>query len=42
MWIADHIKNPRSHNPNSRMPAFGNRIAAGDIDAIAAYLASLK
>jgi mono/diheme cytochrome c family protein/outer membrane lipoprotein-sorting protein len=42
MWLADHIKNPSTHTPGSSMPAFGSRLPARDIQALAAYLASLK
>jgi mono/diheme cytochrome c family protein/outer membrane lipoprotein-sorting protein len=42
MWLADHIRNPNSHTPGSSMPAFGSRLPARDIQALAAYLASLK
>src|SRR5437764_14915900 len=41
-WIADHIKNPQSHTPGSRMPAFAGKMSDSDIQAVAAYLASLK
>jgi mono/diheme cytochrome c family protein len=41
-WIAQHIKNPKSHNPGSRMPAFEGKIPDKDLQALAAYLASLK
>jgi mono/diheme cytochrome c family protein len=41
-WLADHIRNPRSHNPGSGMPAFDGRLSASSIRAIAEYLASLK
>jgi cbb3-type cytochrome oxidase cytochrome c subunit len=40
-WIADHVKNPRTHNPRSRMPAFQN-LSANDLNALGTYLASLK
>ncbi len=41
-WIADHIKNPRTHNPSSRMPAFEGRMSDADIQGLATYLASQK
>ena len=41
-WIADHIKNPQSHTPGSRMPSFAGKMADSDIQTVAAYLASLK
>jgi len=41
-WIADQIRNPRSHNPTSRMPAYEGRMAAPGIDTLARHLANLK
>jgi mono/diheme cytochrome c family protein len=41
-WIAAHIKNPKSHNPNSRMPAFEGRISDADLKTLSEYLAAQK
>lgn len=41
-WILDQIRNPASHNPSTRMPAYGNRIPDADLQALASYLAGLK
>ena len=41
-WIADHIKDPKTHNPASRMPAFGGKINDKDLTTLAQYLASQK
>ena len=41
-WLIEHIKNPKTHNPQSRMPAFESRITVDDLQALADYLASLK
>lgn len=41
-WLIEHVKNPRAHNPNSRMPAFEGKISEQDLTALGAYLASLK
>ncbi|HZP83728.1 MAG TPA: cytochrome c [Chthonomonadaceae bacterium] len=41
-WLIEHIKNPKTHNPASRMPAFEGRINDKDLNALGAYLASLK
>jgi mono/diheme cytochrome c family protein len=41
-WLMEHVRDPRSHNPQSRMPAFGGRIQAQDLRSLAVYLASLK
>ncbi len=41
-WLADQIKNPRSHNPQSIMPAFGTRLSSSQLKSLAGYLLSLK
>lgn len=41
-WIEEHIRNPKSHKPESKMPAFAEKISAEDLTALAEYLASLK
>jgi cytochrome c553 len=41
-WIADHVRNPKAHQPNSKMPAFKDKIKDQDMRALADYLASLK
>jgi mono/diheme cytochrome c family protein len=40
-WITAHIKDPKTHNPGSSMPAFAS-LPESDIKAIADYLAGLK
>lgn len=40
--LAEFIKNPKSKDPGSRMPAFGGRMSDADIQAVSAYLVSLK
>jgi cbb3-type cytochrome oxidase cytochrome c subunit len=42
-WIAEHIRNPKAHKPDSRMPMFGEeRLNADNFRALVDYLASLK
>jgi mono/diheme cytochrome c family protein len=41
-WIVAHVKNPRAHNPRSRMPNFEGKINDKDLLALGAYLSSLK
>lgn len=41
-WIADQIKDPKSHNPSSRMPAYQGRMTDQDIQTLSSYLAGLK
>lgn len=40
-WIAAQIKDPKTHNPNSKMPAF-DKISEDDLKTLSDYLASLK
>jgi mono/diheme cytochrome c family protein len=40
-YIVEHIKNPKSHNPNSEMPSFSN-LPEKDINDLADYLSGLK
>ena len=42
VWLAEHVKNPKTHNPGSRMPAFEGKISDTDLRALSAYLASLR
>jgi mono/diheme cytochrome c family protein len=41
-WIADHIKNPQSHKPGSKMPAFEAQLKPEEIKEIADWLATKK
>ena len=41
-YIIQQIKNPSSHNPDSAMPSFKDRLSEQDINALANYLSSLK
>ena len=42
-WITDHVRNPKAHKPQSRMPASGpEKISDSDLSALADYLASRK
>jgi mono/diheme cytochrome c family protein len=41
-YLADHVANPKQHNPASTMPAFAGKIKPADLTALGAYLASLK
>jgi len=40
--LAEHVRNPKAHNPGSRMPAFEGKISEQDLKALGEYLASLK
>ena len=41
-WLAEHVRNPQSHRPDSRMPAYDGKIQPQDLQSLAEYLASLK
>jgi cbb3-type cytochrome oxidase cytochrome c subunit len=41
-WLTEHVRNPKAHKPDSRMPSFGDKINPEDLRSLAEYLASLK
>jgi cbb3-type cytochrome oxidase cytochrome c subunit len=41
-WLAEHVRNPKIHKPQSRMPSYAGKIKEEDLLALADYLASLK
>ena len=41
-WFVAYVSNPKKENPDSKMPAFENKIKADDMRALAEFLASLK
>ncbi|HJZ58407.1 MAG TPA: cytochrome c [Gemmataceae bacterium] len=41
-WIAEHIRNPQSHKPDSKMPAFEGKLQPEQIKSVADYLAGMK
>jgi ubiquinol-cytochrome c reductase cytochrome b subunit len=41
-WLRVQIANPKDHDPDSMMPAFGNRFTPEELRAVANYLASLR
>jgi mono/diheme cytochrome c family protein len=41
-WIAEHIRNPKTHKPDSRMPSFDGKLSPADIRALAEMLAAMK
>jgi cbb3-type cytochrome oxidase cytochrome c subunit len=41
-WIAEHIRNPKTHKEQSSMPKFAGKLKDEDILTLADYLASLK
>ena len=41
-YIYQQIKDPKSHNPRTEMPSYGERIPEQDIHALADYLAGMK
>lgn len=42
-WLMDHVRNPKSHKPESNMPAFDqSKLTDADLKSLGDYLASLK
>jgi mono/diheme cytochrome c family protein len=41
-WIAAHVRNPRAHEPSSKMPAFESKLKPEEIKSVADYLSTLK
>jgi mono/diheme cytochrome c family protein len=41
-WIAAHIRDPKIHSPESRMPAFESKLSADQIRVLAEYITTLK
>ena len=41
-WLIAQVKNPKSHKPESKMPAFADKISDKDYKSLGDYLASLK
>ena len=41
-YIYQQIKDPKSHNPRTDMPSFGDRIPDQDINILADYLTGMK
>jgi cbb3-type cytochrome oxidase cytochrome c subunit len=41
-WLIEHVRDPKIHKRESRMPAFKGKISDDDLTALGDYLASLK
>jgi mono/diheme cytochrome c family protein len=41
-WIAEHVRNPKSHKPGSRMPAFEGKLTPEQIKNVSEFLAAKK
>jgi cbb3-type cytochrome oxidase cytochrome c subunit len=41
-WLMEHIRDAKTHKPESRMPPYKDKIQTEDLRALAEYLASLK
>lgn len=41
-WFAGFVGNPKSVNPQSRMPSFKDRMSDKDLKALGTYLSTLK
>ena len=41
-WLADHVKDPKSHKPDSGMPEFGSKLKPEEIKSVSEFMAGLK
>jgi mono/diheme cytochrome c family protein len=42
-WIKEHVRNPKTHNPNSKMPAFAaDQVSDENLKTLAEYIVSLN
>ncbi|HZT78737.1 MAG TPA: cbb3-type cytochrome c oxidase subunit II [Gemmataceae bacterium] len=41
-WLIEHVRNPKAHKPQSRMPGYEGKIGNDDLKALGDYLSSLK
>ena len=41
-WLADHVKNPKSHKPGSGMPEFASKLNPEEIKNVSEFMAGLK
>ncbi len=41
-WLADHVKNPKTHKPGSKMPEFADKLTEEQIKDVAAFMSGLK
>lgn len=41
-WLTDHVKNPKSHKPQSMMPEFGTKLNADELKSVTDFMAGLK
>jgi cbb3-type cytochrome oxidase cytochrome c subunit len=41
-WILQHVRDPKVHQPRSRMPSFDDKISQADMNSLADFLAHQK
>ena len=41
-WLTDHVKDPKTHKPDSKMPEFGSKLSAEDLKSVTDFMAGLK
>lgn len=41
-WLAEHVKNPKVHKADSKMPEFGSKLSDEEIKSVADFMAGLK
>ena len=41
-WLADHIKNPKGHKPDSKMPPFEGKLSSEQLKSVTDFLSKQK
>ena len=41
-WLAEHVKNPKAHKPESKMPPFEGKLSADELKSVTEFLSTLK
>ncbi|MFO0806661.1 MAG: cytochrome c [Gemmataceae bacterium] len=41
-WLADHVKDPKSHTPGSKMPEFGSKLKPEELKSVTDFMTGLK
>src|SRR5687767_6292028 len=37
-WLTDHVKNPKTHKPESGMPEFGSKLSAEELKSVTDFM----
>lgn len=41
-WLAEHVKDPKSHSPGSKMPEFGSKLKPEELKSVTDFMTGLK